>query len=203
MIRKSKDPEHLDAYTDADTSGEILKMGSATLREFTKGQSCQTLSSGKSECYAAVTTTAKTLHFQPLLKFSKLLLKLQLRINSTAARGIIERQGCGPLQHIETIHLWLQATHEERKWTVVKNRRKPTQQTDSRKRCRQQSIWNDGTVVEVDTTTVMMVRRASEKRLRNQDDGQDRSGARDPTLIVNRDFDAANVYDKKTWIGIC
>ena len=46
MIRKSKDPEHLDAYTDADwngdsidgksTSGGILKIGSATMREFTK-----------------------------------------------------------------------------------------------------------------------------------------------------------------------
>ena len=56
MIRKSNDLEHLDAFTDADwsgdsidregTSGGILKLGSATLREFIKGQSCQTLYSG-------------------------------------------------------------------------------------------------------------------------------------------------------------
>ena len=56
MIRNSNDPEHPDAFTDADwsgdsidrksTSGGTLKLGSATLREFTKGQSCQTLSSG-------------------------------------------------------------------------------------------------------------------------------------------------------------
>ena len=104
MTRKCKDPEHLDAYTDAvcsgnsinrqSTSGGILKIGSATLREVTKGQRCQTLSSGDSEYYAAVTTTA--------------------------ARGIIQRQGRGPLKHIETRLLWLQAKHEEKQLTVVK-----------------------------------------------------------------------------------
>ena len=30
-------------------------------------------------------------------------------------RGVIQRQGCGPLKHIETRLLWLQAKHEERK----------------------------------------------------------------------------------------
>ena len=52
MIRRSHDPGHPDAHTDADwrgdstnrksLSGGILKIVSATLREFT-GQSCQTL----------------------------------------------------------------------------------------------------------------------------------------------------------------
>ena len=50
--------------------------------------------------------------------------KLRLRIDSTEVRGIIQRQGCGPLKHIETKFLWLQAKHEERKLTVVKE---PTQ----------------------------------------------------------------------------
>ena len=107
MIRNS-----IDAFTDADwsgysinrksPSGGILKLGSATLREFTKGQSCQTLSSGESEYHAAVTTTAEALHFQRLLEFLGIPMKLRLRIDSTAARGSIQRQGCGPLKHIET-----------------------------------------------------------------------------------------------------
>ena len=46
--------------------------------------------------------------------------KLRLRIDSTAARGIIQMQGCGPLKHIEIRLLWLQAKHEERKLTVIK-----------------------------------------------------------------------------------
>ena len=97
LIRKCNDPEHLDANTDADwsgdstnrksTSGGILKMGSATLREFTEGQSCQTLSSGESEYHAAVTTTAVALHLQRLLEFLGMPVWLRLRIDSTAARG--------------------------------------------------------------------------------------------------------------------
>ena len=39
---------------------------------------------------------------------------LRLRIDSTAARGLIQRQGCGPLKHIET------RKHEERKLMVIK-----------------------------------------------------------------------------------
>ena len=133
MMRKINDPEHLDAYTDADWSGDsinrksilggVLKVGPTTLREFTKGQSYQTLSSGESECYAAVTTTAEALHLQRLLEFLGIPVKLRMRIDSTAARGIIQRQGCGLLKHIKTRLLWLQAKHEEGKLTMV---REPT-----------------------------------------------------------------------------
>ena len=104
MRRKSNDPEHIDAYTDADwsvdsinkksTSSGILKIGSATLREFTKGQSCQTLSSGESEYYAAVTSTAEALDLQRPLELLGMPVKLRLSIDSTAARDIIQRQEC-------------------------------------------------------------------------------------------------------------
>ena len=63
----------------------------------------------RSEYYAVVTTTAEALHLQRLLEFLGMPVKLRLRINSTAACGIIQRQGCGPLKHIETRLLWLQA----------------------------------------------------------------------------------------------
>ena len=132
MIRKSNDPEHLDAFTDADwsgdsidrksTSGGTLKFGSTTM--ITKGQSCQTLASGGSEYHAAVTTTVEALHFQRLLEFLGMPVKLRLRIDSTAARGTIQRQGCGPLTHIETSLQRRQAKHEERKLTAIKE---PTQ----------------------------------------------------------------------------
>ena len=125
MIRKSNDREHLDAFTDADWSGDSIdrKTSGGTLRfqingEFTEGQSCQTLSSGESE-YCAVATTAAALHLRRLLEFLGMPVKLRLSIDSTA-RGIIQRQGCGPLKHIETRLLWLQAQHEERTLTVIK-----------------------------------------------------------------------------------
>ena len=71
-----------------------------------------------------MTTTAEALHLQRLPEFLGMPVKLRLRIDSTAARGIIQRQGCGPLKHIEARLLWLQAKHEERKLTVIKE---PTQ----------------------------------------------------------------------------
>ena len=110
--------------TEKSTSGGTLKVGSATLTELTKGQSCHTLSSGESEYFAAVTTTAEALHLPRLLEFLGMPVKLRLTIDSTAARGIIQRQGCGPLKHIETKLLWLQAKHEDRTLKVIKE---PTQ----------------------------------------------------------------------------
>ena len=81
-MRKGKDPERLDAYTGADwsrdpvnrksTSAGVLKIRSATVREFTKGQSCQTLLNGESVYCAVVTTTAEVLHLQRLLEFLKM-----------------------------------------------------------------------------------------------------------------------------------
>ena len=44
-----------------------------------------------------------------------------------------------------------------------------------------------------------MSRRASEKRLQSQDDLHE-SKRCDPTLSVDRDIDATNVCDKKTWM---
>ena len=67
-----------------------------------------------------MTTTAEALHLERLLEFLGMPVKLRLRTDSTAARGVIQRQGCGPLKHIETRPLWLLAIHEERKLTVVK-----------------------------------------------------------------------------------
>ena len=183
MIRKSNDPEHLDAHTDADwsgdsidrksTSGGTLKLGSATWRDFTKGQRCQTLSSGESDYNAAVTTTAEALHLQRHLEFLGMPVKLRLRIDSTAARGIIQRQGCGPLKHIETRLLWLQAKQEERKLTVIKEPT-PTNTADGFTKALQTAKYLSGAIVSVwNTTMVMMLRRASEKHSQRQDGGHE------------------------------
>ena len=64
---------------------------------------------------------------------------------------------------------------------------------DSRKHCRQRSIWNGGTVSAWGATVVTKPRQTSEKRLQNQDDGTHCS---DPTLSVDRILDATNVRDK-------
>ena len=94
-------------------------------REFTKGQSRQTLSRRESEYYAVVKTTAETLHLQRLSGIfgNADEAPIENRFES-GSRHHSEAKGCGPLKHIETRLMWLQAKHEERKLTVI---REPTQ----------------------------------------------------------------------------
>ena len=68
---------------------------------------------------------------------------------------------CRPLKHMETKLLWLQAKHEERNLTVVKE---PTQTNTAHG-------FTKVLRTVTDTTTVTMSRPASEKRLQSQDDG--------------------------------
>ena len=185
MIRKSKDPEHLDAYTDADwsgdsinrksTSGGTLKIGSATLREVTKGQSCQTSIERRKRVPRCGDDDGEALHFQRLLEFFGMPVMLRLRIDSTAARGIIQRQGCGPLKHVETRLLWLQAKHEETKLTVVKE---PTQTNtaDGFTKALQTAKyleWRNRLSMGYDNGEAMLEDEQAGKRLRNQDDGHE------------------------------
>ena len=60
---------HFQMQAGVEIQSTEIKIGSATLKEFTKYQSCHALSSGESENYAAVTTTAEALHLQRLLEF--------------------------------------------------------------------------------------------------------------------------------------
>ena len=90
---------HTEAWHHDTEEQRILNILMHT--EFTKGQSCQTLSSGQSEYDAVVTTTQEAL-LQRFLEFLGMPVKLRLRIYSWAARGIIQRQGCRLLKHIET-----------------------------------------------------------------------------------------------------
>ena len=129
MFRKSNDPARLDAYTDAawsgdsinrkSTSSEISKIVSGTLREFTKGQSCQTLSSGErahddGRGIAPPTT--------PGILGNAGQAPIQNRFNSSSRHH--PATGVRTSQAHETRLLWLPAKHEERKLTVIKE---PTQ----------------------------------------------------------------------------
>ena len=136
---KTKDPEHLDAYTDADsnnrksTSGGELKVGSTTVRDFTKGQSCQTLLRGESEYYAAVTTTAVALLLKRLLEFLAFPVNVRLRITqrqhaASSGRGAVfssisRQDSCG----------FKRITRKKEAGCSQGTDPKRTQQTDSRK----------------------------------------------------------------------
>ena len=70
---------HFQMQTGVEIQSTEIKIGSVTLKEFTRYQSCHALSSGESENYAAVTTTAEALHVQRLLEFLGVPVKLRRR----------------------------------------------------------------------------------------------------------------------------
>ena len=147
--------------------------------------------------HAAVKKTAEALHLQRLQEFLSVLVKLRLRIDSSAARSIIQRQGRGPLKHIETRLLWLQATHDER----VKE---PTQTNAA-----------DGFTKAVQTAKYLEWRNRLGMAHDNGDEAETSKReqlaetgrwervealARGPTLGADRNTGAAIVWDEKAWM---
>jgi len=130
MVARGDDLQYLDAYTDVDWSGGQVTMksttgcglvlGSTLLKEKSVGQNIQSLSSCEREFYAADSTGAEAIHMQKLLGFLGFDVQMRLRIDSTAAKVVIEKQGCSGLKHIETRMLWLQAKHAQKKLVLLK-----------------------------------------------------------------------------------
>ena len=93
----------------------------ALLQTFVRRQTVIALSSGEAEWYAACSTVAEALHLRCLLDFGHPG-SIWLYVDSTAAKGIGQRQGVGRLRHLATKTLWLQGLITEKK---VKMRKVP------------------------------------------------------------------------------
>ena len=70
------------------------------------------LSSEEAEYYAALKGACAALGFQSMLRDLGLKASVKLLTDSSAARGIIHREGLGKLRRLETGYLWLQAARE-------------------------------------------------------------------------------------------
>ena len=107
------------AYVDSDwagcrgtrksTSGGVLYFGGSAVRGWASTQSVHAMSSGEAEYYAPLKGACAALGFQSMLEDLGLQASATLFTDSSAARGIIHREGLGKLRHLETGYLWLQA----------------------------------------------------------------------------------------------
>ena len=79
------------------------------MRGWASTQAVHALSSGEAEYYAAPKGACAALGFQPMLKDLGLKASVTLFTDSSAARGIIHREGLGKVRHLETGYLWLEA----------------------------------------------------------------------------------------------
>eukprot|EP00971_Amphidinium_carterae_P330686 6463849-Amphidinium_carterae.1 len=99
------------AWSDADfagclltrrsTSGVALTMGDHCIHTSSTTQIPVSLSSGESEYYAAVKAGSRLLGLLALLGDLGHRLKGKLMTDSSAAKGVASRRGCGKIRHLE------------------------------------------------------------------------------------------------------
>ena len=108
----------LSVYCDSDwagcirtrrsTSGGVLKYGEHILQHWSRTQSTVALSSGEAELNAALKGGAEALYLLGIIEELVERIPVTLYGDSTASRGILLREGAGPVKHLDVKQLWLQ-----------------------------------------------------------------------------------------------
>ena len=94
-------------------------MGSHTIAHWSSTQATIALSVAEAELNAMIKGSVESLFIKHLAEEMGLSLGIELQSDSSAAKGILSRQGCGKVKHLETRQLWLQEKVLE-KTVVVK-----------------------------------------------------------------------------------
>ena len=111
-------PEALSVLTDSDwagckrtrrsTSGFAIFLGQHLLAFGSRTQKNIALSSGEAELAAQVCGVSEALGIANLMHEWKITIKVKSFCDSSAARGILQRVGCGRIRHLQLKHLWIQ-----------------------------------------------------------------------------------------------
>ena len=81
---------------------------------FSRNQKSVSLSSGEAEYYAGASAASDSILLQEAVKFlTQRNCKVHLHMDSSAARGIITRQGVGRVKHLQIRTLFLQDLHKQ------------------------------------------------------------------------------------------
>ena len=79
------------------------------VKHYSKTQSIIALSSGESELASIVKGSAELLGMRAVLNDFGVEVSLELESDSTAAIGIVSREGLGKVRHLDVADLWVQA----------------------------------------------------------------------------------------------
>ena len=117
--------EALEVYSDTDwanckktrksTACGVYMAGGCLLSSYSRKLSMICLSSAEAEFNGGVGATSEALFFKQILDFFGLPMKVRVWMDSSAARGIIQRQGVGRVRHLEAKSLWIQDGLKEKK----------------------------------------------------------------------------------------
>ena len=128
---KWQDPQtHIRGMCDSDwagccrtrksTSGGVLMYGTHLLAHWSSTQSVIALSSAEAELNSMVKMASESLGVRNLLRCLHREKGIVIETDSTAASGIVHREGCGKVKHLETRQLWLQQHVQEKDVAVKK-----------------------------------------------------------------------------------
>jgi hypothetical protein len=127
--RRQQWPTYLDGYGDTDWAGcpitrrssscMVFMLGAHALLTAASTQVPLALSSGEAEFYGAVKTASRLLGLKSLLvDFGVTGITFRLWSDSSAARGVLARRGCGKIRHLETQALWVQKATQDKLFVV-------------------------------------------------------------------------------------
>ena len=94
--------------TRKSTSGGFLMMGKHMLAHWSSTQSVVALSSAEAELNALIKIASEALGIRNTLLEMEVVMEIEIKTDSSAAKGIVHREGCGKVKHLEARQLWLQ-----------------------------------------------------------------------------------------------
>jgi hypothetical protein len=113
----------LKGYSDSDwagcrrtaksTSGGVIMNGKHCIKTWASTQKNITLSSGEAELVAAVKMSTEIIGMLQLAKDWGMEKVGEVLVDSSAALGIVHRQGCGKMRHVKVGALWIQQKSEQ------------------------------------------------------------------------------------------
>ena len=120
----AKDHHLLEVFSDSDwagrkdtrrsTSSGTIFLDGQCIYSFSRNQKSVSLSSGEAEYYAGASAASDSILLQEAVKFlTQRNCKVHLHMDSSAARGIITRQGVGRVKHMQIRTLFLQDLHKQ------------------------------------------------------------------------------------------
>ena len=137
------------AYGDSDwardresrksTSSGMIWWRPHLTSDLVKGHSVVATSSGEAELKAAVSVMKDTILIKRALSFIGLNAKMEHRLDSSAARAMLERQDAGRVRHVEVSVLWAQQWTNDRGVAV---RAEPTRTKCADLGTKVHSVWH-------------------------------------------------------------
>jgi len=94
--------------TRRSTSGGVLLHGEHLVHHWSSTQATVALSSAEAELNAVVKGVAEGLFLKNMLSECSRVCVSRIFTDSSAANGIVHREGCGKVKHLERRQLWVQ-----------------------------------------------------------------------------------------------